>query len=1132
LPNVKDAQFRKALQKNYRTELKPTIATMLGRQDNYRAFLENNFELVYSILPQSTLNKRFKDFIEPVVDESGKQLREKTAEGKKVFKKKKITKNEFVNYFLGDNVGASTKGTRKTALSEALAEEIAFDATLDVIREPEIFNKIQTITQIAGQTFDTNYLAQVAKEIDRATDFKFSLSDAVDIMQLVAENSDMLASSFDVFFAALVKGQAAYNVSVKNRKGQALEYYVSKELEGLFGDRIKILNANELSQLKTGDTGVDIQVELDGKVFGFEVKNSISDIIGSKSGKTGILKEFGPEIANQMFELADQTNNEIIEELNRLNIPYTLNSEGFIITDKFTKDGKKVSDIINISRTKTITLNGVGPIARLYESKGVQYMYFADKGWRSLNTNDLGLNIESIHALGLDTVINVTSVAQTQQKVNAPDKTKFGIRAYYNFGKNNKVVNANTIKEGKQTNEVFLDVKASQTVNLDLEMNNIIQEKTGIDAVKVYSKAKGEMVGKKFGRGNIFIPWSAEDLNGFFYGMAGKGPKGEAALKFFNENINRPYNIAIENLNRDRMQLMDDFKALKKNIKSVPKKLKSTIPGEAFTYEQAVRIYAWNKMGYEIADLSNADLKTLNKVVIDDPALKEFGNTLIAINKGDGYPKPKDSWLAGTIETDLYSSLNEVKRAKYLEKWKENVDIVFSKKNKNKLRAAFGNTFVENLENILKRMETGRNRPAGGNKMINGWLDWINGSVGAIMFFNMRSAMLQTISMANYINWSDNNLLAASKAFANQPQFMSDFLFLFNSDYLKERRGGLKLNVQESELVEQANKNGVQGVISLILKQGFLPTRIADSFAISMGGASMYRNRVKKYTKEGLSQKEAESKAFQDFMALTEESQQSSRPDKISAEQASSLGRLFLAFANTPMQYNRMIKRASQDLINKRGDWKTNVSKITYYTFIQNFIFNAMQQALFKLAFGDEEEGKDAKLFKVGESMVDSILRGTGISGQIALTSKNVIKDIIKDEGLNDKTFLELFDLSPPLNSKVSKLRSAGYLFQYADKEQMKEINLRNPGLMALAYVLSAIANVPADRAIRKANNVESAMSEETELWQKIALIMGWNEWELGVGPDAKKQKEKKKKKKDNPLRGLDNFEKRMKKNL
>ena len=74
--------------------------------------------------------------------------------------------------------------------------------------------------------------------------------------------------------------------------------------------------------------------------------------------------------------------------------------------------------------------------------------------------------------------------------------------------------------------------------------------------------------------------------------------------------------------------------------------------------------------------------------------------------------------------------------------------------------------------------------------------------------------------------------------------------------------------------------------------------------------------------------------------------------------------------------------------------------------------------------------------------------------------------------------------------------------------------------LFCIIIVTSAIFNIPLDRAIRKANNIESAMSEQTELWQKVALLLGWNEWELGVGPQAEKEKQKKKKKeKINPDR-------------
>ena len=73
---------------------------------------------------------------------------------------------------------------------------------------------------------------------------------------------------------------------------------------------------------------------------------------------------------------------------------------------------------------------------------------------------------------------------------------------------------------------------------------------------------------------------------------------------------------------------------------------------------------------------------------------------------------------------------------------------------------------------------------------------------------------------------------------------------------------------------------------------------------------------------------EAETKAFDDFYQISEETQQSSRTDRISMQQASGLGRLVLNYANTPMQYARIIKKSTLDLLNGRGDWKSNISKI------------------------------------------------------------------------------------------------------------------------------------------------------------------------------------------------------------
>lgn len=358
--------------------------------------------------------------------------------------------------------------------------------------------------------------------------------------------------------------------------------------------------------------------------------------------------------------------------------------------------------------------------------------------------------------------------------------------------------------------------------------------------------------------------------------------------------------------------------------------------------------------------MSNRDLKELSDAIENDPKLKLFADQLQALTKEEEYTDPSESWLAGSITGDLIDIINKEKRSKFLAEsgYTDNVNAMFSKENLNKLEALYGTKYREAMENILARMKAGRNRLETGNRLSNQVLDYINGSVGAVMFFNTRSAVLQTISAVNFMNWSFNNPIQAGKAFANQPQYWKDFTMLMNSTYLRDRRNGLRLNISESEIADAAatSKNKAKAAIAYILQKGYLPTQYADSFAIASGGATFYRNRVNDLVKQGMDQKAAEEQAMLEWQETAEISQQSSDPSKISAQQSSDLGRIILAWANTPMQYARIQKRAIQDLINGRGDAKTNISKIVYYGVAQNVIFNMLQQATFALGFGDDED--------------------------------------------------------------------------------------------------------------------------------------------------------------------------------
>ena len=335
---------------------------------------------------------------------------------------------------------------------------------------------------------------------------------------------------------------------------------------------------------------------------------------------------------------------------------------------------------------------------------------------------------------------------------------------------------------------------------------------------------------------------------------------------------------------------------------------------------------------------------------------------------------------------------------------------------------------------------------------------------------------------------------------------------LMNSDYLVERRNGLKINVSEADIAEIAaeSKNKAKAFISKILKLGFLPTQIADSFAIASGGATFYRNRYKSLKKEGLSDKEAEAQAFQDFREIAEESQQSSRPDRISQQQAGPMGRIILAFANTPAQYARLMQKAASDLKNRRGDDKTNISKILYYGAIQNVIFNALQQALFAMAFGDEEpdeEKLNKKYTGIANGMADSLLRGVGFHGAAISTLKNVVMKLAEGKEAQDAA-IELLDISPPISSKIGKLKSAGRTWDWNKKEIMeKGWSLDNPAYLAAGQVISAATNVPLDRGIRKLQNLKDASDAENEEWMRVANALGWAKWELEWQKDKPKKK-------------------------
>ena len=329
---------------------------------------------------------------------------------------------------------------------------------------------------------------------------------------------------------------------------------------------------------------------------------------------------------------------------------------------------------------------------------------------------------------------------------------------------------------------------------------------------------------------------------------------------------------------------------------------------------------------------------------------------------------------------------------------------------------------------------------------------------------------------------------------------------IINSDMLLQRRAGLKINIEAAELIDRVGSG--DGAFSkfraVLLEKGFIPTKWADSFAIASGGATYYRNSIRKYKKQGMGAKEAEAKAWEDFTQMTEATQQSSRPDLISMQQASALGRPILAFANTPMQMFRRHKRRVQDIANNRGNMKENVLSAIYYGFAQTLLFSYLSNAMFSVD-DEDKEFAEKKKSRFINTVADSYLRGAGTGGATVAALKNGLVSFMKESDKDYRadygnTIIELLNVSPPIGSKMRKLYGAGKSYYY-DKEVMGEMGLDidNPANLAIANVISAVTNIPTDRVVMKVNNIRDASMGDFETWQRVAMFMGWNKWNIGA---------------------------------
>ena len=209
------------------------------------------------------------------------------------------------------------------------------------------------------------------------------------------------------------------------------------------------------------------------------------------------------------------------------------------------------------------------------------------------------------------------------------------------------------------------------------------------------------------------------------------------------------------------------------------------------------------------------------------------------------------------------------------------------------------------------------------------------------------------------------------------------------------------------------------------------------------------------------------------------------------------------------MQNNRNLKRAISDIKNKRGDFKTNFSKIMYYGAVQNLVFLGLQQALFASYWDEDatEEDINKKYIGMGNGLLDVFLRGGGMLGVGAATVKNTILKYLEESKKGHrmdeaKVIIEALGISPPVSSKARKVYNAMIERQYNKDSIIK------PSLLAA----EGFTNVPFHEFYEMVDDVNALTTDQLENWQRLAIILGYPEWQVNIENNKKNKKNKDKK--------------------
>jgi GNAT superfamily N-acetyltransferase len=429
---------------------------------------------------------------------------------------------------------------------------------------------------------------------------------------------------------------------------------------------------------------------------------------------------------------------------------------------------------------------------------------------------------------------------------------------------------------------------------------------------------------------------------------------------------------------------------------------------------------------------------------------------------------------------------------------------VFSKRNLTAMNNAFAPQFTENLKANYISYMTDRVVPTSSDKTSAAIKSWLMQSTAIPMFLNFKSGVLQLIATPNFLfSYDFSRYIDSSKELLKSRElYLGTLREIINLPTIKQRYGG-RFNPDSRVISDDTNAYGALSIkipftnlnISAkeLLSKGYAFSSFGDIMTIAIGGAPVYYDIKKtnkaKYLSEGMSERDAESKAREDaeekLYEIIQETQQSSDAMYLSQFQKQSVTRIFASFATATMQYYRKARRASLRMKNGEGNQRQNAYEILHYTVINAAVFQFFSSMLIDAISGpgeDELEEMNRQermdLVRYMEDVMAAVAQGTGAMGVVLQALILGLKES-RNTNKPEKIIEAVLRTTPSVRAKY--------------ESAVNTIREWNRGDYVKSFTKgSELVNIPADRIRALGLQVSDALTENLDFQERMYRLLGF----------------------------------------